>query len=51
MNVQSKITRELAISFYTAKMFLPGNFSKPIFLILQMILPFVDYGTDYANAG
>jgi len=46
-----KIKREVAVVLYTGKMFLPNILSHPIFIILQMSLPFIDYGTDYANAG
>ena len=50
-SIKSKVTRELVIACFTARLFLPGTFSKPIFMIPQLILPFVDYFTDYANAG
>jgi len=46
-----KIKRELVVILYTAKVFLPNILSHPIFMIIQMALPFTDYGTDYWNAG
>ena len=47
----SGIPREAVIHFYTAKLYLPGLFQRNAFLILNLILPFVDILTDYINAG
>ena len=49
--IKWKIKREVVVILYTAKLFLPNILSHPIFIIMQMSLPFIDYGTDYANAG
>ena len=38
-------------AFYQADLFVPGCFDKIFFLILGTILPFMDYATDYYNAG
>jgi len=45
------LTAEQVKNFYQADLFVPGLFDHIIFLILGLILPFVDYGTDYYNAG
>ena len=37
--------------FYKAKLFLPGFFEKSLFLMLGILLPFLDYVTDYYNGG
>ena len=49
--MKNTITRELVIAFYTAKLFLPGFFSRQFFLIVALVTPFLDFGTDYYNAG
>lgn len=48
---KSGITREAVIGLYTAQLFLPGLFQRKAFLILNLLLPFVDFITDYINAG
>jgi len=50
-SVRETIQRELVVAFYTAKLFLPGFFNNIFFVILGILIPFFDYGTDYYNAG
>jgi len=45
------LTAEQVKNFYEADLFVPGLFEHIFFLILGLILPFVDYATDYYNAG
>jgi len=45
------VTTEQVKNFYEADLFVPGLFDNIFFLILGLILPFVDYATDYYNAG
>ena len=45
------LTAEQVKNFYEADLFVPGLFDHIFFLILGLILPFVDYATDYYNAG
>mgnify|MGYP000266410551 CR=1 FL=1 len=51
VSMKKQITRELVIAFYTAQLFLPGFFSRQFFLIVALVTPFLDFGTDYYNAG
>ena len=45
------LEREVVIMLYTAKLYLPGLFQRKAFLILGLLLPFVDFTTDCINAG
>ena len=49
--MSKKMKRELVIAFYTARLFLPGFFNRTILLIIGLIVPWLDFGTDYYNAG
>jgi len=51
VSIKKRITRELVMAFYTAQLFLPGFFSRQFFLIVALVTPFLDFGTDYYNAG
>ena len=48
---ESKLSQEAITALYVAREFLPGFFQKKVFLIISLILPFVDFITDYSNAG
>jgi len=53
-NLPSKkplLTREQVKAFYQADLFVPGIFDNNLFLILGLILPIMDYATDYYYAG
>lgn len=45
------IKREVVIMLYTAQLYLPGLFQRKAFLIVSLLLPFVDVATDWMNAG
>ena len=45
------LKREVVIMLYTAKLYLPGLFQRKAFLIVGLMLPFVDFSTDCINAG
>ena len=51
IDYQPYIERKLVAKFYKSRLFLPGWFEKQLFLGIQIILPFFDFGTDYANSG
>ena len=48
---KKRLTREVVITLYTARQFLPGLFQRQFFLILHLVLPVVDFSTDWVNAG
>ena len=50
-SVKKRLTREVVITLYTAREFLPGFFQQQFFLILNLVLPLVDFSTDWVNAG
>ena len=53
-NLPSKkplLTTEHVKAFYQADLFVPGVFDKIFFLCLGLVGPFMDYATDYYNAG
>ena len=45
------LKREVVIVLYTAKLYLPGLFQRKAFLLITMLLPFLDFTTDLINAG
>ena len=45
------LKREVVIMLYTAKLYLPGLFQRKAFLLITMLLPFLDFTTDWINAG
>ena len=45
------LKREVVIMLYTAKLYLPGLFQRKAFLLVGLLLPFVDFTTDWINAG
>merc|ERR1712048_1131133 len=47
---QRGIRRDLSEFFFNTGLFIPKAFLRKFLLILGMILPFVDYGTDYFNS-
>lgn len=48
---QSRLSEDAIIELYVEREFLPGFFQTKVFLIISLILPFVDFITDYSNAG
>jgi len=46
-----RIKQNVTDALFTARVFLPGLFEKNVFLILNLILPLVDFSTDAINAG
>ena len=50
-SMKGKIKREIVIAFYTSGLFLPGFFNRNFFMLLGLVVPFIDFGTDYYNAG
>ena len=46
-----RIKQNVTDALFTARVFLPGLFEKNVFLILNLILPLVDFLTDAINAG
>ena len=50
-NTTGRIKQNVADALFTARIFLPGFFEKNVFLILNLILPLVDFSTDAINAG
>ena len=49
--VSRRVKREVVAVLYASKLFLPGMAARRIFLILQLLLPLVDFATDWVNAG
>ena len=45
------LNREVVIMLYTAKLYLPGLFERKAFLLITILLPFLDFTTDWINAG
>ena len=45
------IKQNVTDALFTARAFLPGLFDRNVFLILNMVLPSVDFLTDVINAG
>jgi len=50
-NTTGRIKQNVTDALFTARVFLPGFFEKNVFLILNLILPLVDFSTDAINAG
>ena len=50
-NISTLMTREVVIMLYTARIYLPGLFQRKAFLLVSLLLPFVDFTTDWINAG
>ena len=48
---RTSMTREVVILLYTAQIYLPGLFQRKAFLLVSLLLPFVDFTTDWMNAG
>ena len=46
-----RIKQNVTDALFTARVFLPGLFEKNVFLILNIVLPLVDFLTDAINAG
>ena len=46
-----RIKQNVTAALFTARVFLPGLFEKNVFLILNLVLPLVDFLTDAINAG
>ena len=46
-----RIKQNVTDALFTARVFLPGLFKKNVFLILNIVLPLVDFLTDAINAG
>ena len=46
-----RIKRNVADALFTARAFLPGLFERKVLLILNIVLPLVDFSTDAINAG
>ena len=45
------LTTEQVGAFYQADLFVPGFFDSIFFLVLGLMVPFMDYATDYYYAG
>jgi len=45
------IKQNVAAALFMARAFLPGFFDRKAFLILNLVLPLVDFLTDGINAG
>jgi len=46
-----RVKQNVTDALFTAKLFLPGLFEKNVFLILNLLLPIVDFSTDAVNSG
>ena len=47
----TQLKRETIIALYTAKLFLPGFMDRQAFLIINFILPLLDFGLDWYHSG
>ena len=51
IDTTGRIKQHVTDALFTARAFLPGFFERKVFLILNIVLPMVDFSTDAVNAG